>query len=809
MSNLRTLFILSLVASGLAGSASAQSEKVDFNRDIRPLLSDRCFHCHGPDSAHREADLRLDQAAGDESPFADRDGHAAITPRNLAKSSVWLRISTDDEDELMPPPDSKKPALTAQEKELIKNWILQGADFDTHWAFKSPIKPEAKKHSDDRWNGNRIDRFVFESLLKNKLQPKAPADRRTLIRRLSFDLTGLPPTIEEIREFLDDKSENAYEKLVDRLIARQSFGEHMARSWLDLVRFADTNGIHHDHYREVTPYRDWVIRSFNNNLPFDKFIQYQIAGDLFENPTTDQLVASGYNRLHLVIDRGTALPEESFNRNVVDRVNAFGTVFLGLTVQCAQCHEHKYDPMSQEEFYELYAFFNNIDAAPETPGSQQHPPLISVPTPQQESEIQALTEKLNSYKTSLEQFKKQLLTAKQASDTKKVTELDAKIKAISVVIDTDQKKIAAIRKLAPTSLVMKERKDVRETHMRIRGAYDQLGKKVSRGTPDFLPPLKSKGEIPSRLDLANWLTDPTHPLTGRVTVNRIWQQLFGVGLVKTSEDFGAQGQPPSHPELLDDLTLRFVESGWNVKQLVKEIVLSETYRQASSGDPKEFKRDPENRMLARGSRYRLDAETIRDQILMVSGRLNREMYGRSVKPPQPPNLWKSVSMRSSNTYSFKADTGEKILRRSLYSFWKRAMPPPQMTIFDAPTRESCIARRERTNTPLQALVLMNEGQYFLAAKHWAANLLGQKLEESQRIDTLYESLTAKLPDAKEKALILASLNELKQGFAETPKLADEIADSIQLPGNVDKAEFAAYTSLINSLFNLDIVKTRE
>lgn len=804
----RSCLIVLLVP--LFGSwAWSTDDHVDFNRDIRPLLSDRCFACHGPDAEHREADLRLDQDNGDESPFADRGGTRILTPHKLDQSSLWERIISDDPDEAMPPPDANKPQLTAAEKELFKKWILQGAKYDSHWSFTGLRKQVAPQIRHPKWNGNRIDRFVYHSLLQKNLTPKDRADKRTLIRRVTLDLTGLPPTLKEIDQFLADTSSSAYENLVDRLINRPAYGEHMARYWLDLVRFADTNGIHHDHYREVTPYRDWVIDSFNENLSFKDFVEYQIAGDLYPDPSTDQLVASGFNRLHLVIDRGTALPEESFHRNVVDRVTAFGTVFLGLTVQCAQCHEHKYDPISQTEFFQLYAFFNNIDSAPETPGGNQHPPFIKVPTPPQQEQIRLAEAKIKKSRERIAELKKLLeKTGKSPADSSSKLDHQKEIEKCNQWVQEATRAIESIRKAAPISLVMKERKDIRETRIRIRGVYDQLGEKVNRGTPAFLPPLQHSGETPGRMDLAKWVTDKNNPLTARVAVNRFWQQFFGVGLVKTAEDFGGQGDLPSHPKLLDDLALRFMQSGWDVKKLVKEIVLSETYRQSSVASPEEYRMDPGNRRLARGSRFRLDAETLRDQILKVSGLLNGEMYGKSVKPPQPPNLWKSVSMKSSNTYAFKPDTGDKILRRSLYSFWKRAMPPPQMTIFDAPTRESCIARRERTNTPLQALVMMNESQYFSAAKHLAQNVLKELDKDDQRIRFLYESLTAHLPDQKESELIHSTLKELRQIYASDQQLTKGISEGINLEGRVNQVDLAAYTSLINSLFNLDVTKTR-
>lgn len=812
--------VLMVLVSATVALSAAGEERVDFNRDIRPLLSDKCFHCHGPDEGARKAHLRFDIVDEREGPFRIRGGSQAIKPGDLQASAVWHRLTTLDEDEMMPPKESHKKPLTDSQKALIKQWILQGAEYERFWAFVPPEPQAAPAVKNSDWSLNRIDRFVMARLEKEGLQPRARADQRTLIRRVTFDLTGLPPTRDEIHRFIEDTSKDAYEKLIARLMATPQYGEHMAKYWLDLVRFSDTNGIHHDHYREMTPYRDWVIRSFNENLSFDEFISYQIAGDLYEDPTLDQQIASGFNRLHLVIDRGTALPEESFTRNVVDRVTAVGTAFLGLTVQCAVCHDHKYDPITQKDFYQLFAFFNNIDAEPEAPGSANHPPYIRLPTPDQSSESQAVefgisraTAKIQELKDALSEFEAE----GEAGDGKAKPELDEEKGIVASALKTEEKELSELvgvkgqlDSAIPVSLVMKERSDIRPAHILIRGVYDQPGEEVTRNTPAFLPPMATTGGVKSRMDLARWLTGDTNPLTARVAVNRFWQQFFGVGLVKTSEDFGAQGEWPSHPTLLDDLTISFVKSQWDVKALVKSMVGSRTYQQSSRTQPAAFRSDPDNRLLARGSRFRLDSEMIRDQILSVSGLLNGAMYGRSVKPPQPPNLWKTISMVTSTTYSFRADIGDKIYRRSLYSFWKRALPPPQMTIFDAPTRESCTARRERTNTPLQALVLMNEGQHFTAARHFAEQVLGKAgMSEEQRLRFAYESVTSHLPDTMELTTLQKGLGTLRATYRGDVPSAKAMTSDVKTASDEERIEIAAYTMLINSLFNLDVTKTRE
>lgn len=815
---MRSVFnFLGLLLIVIAGRTAFASD-ISYNRDIRPLLSDRCFACHGPDEAKREANLRLDISTGDESPFQVRDGHQAIKAGDPTSSELWKRLTTEDESLRMPPHDSIKKPLTAEQSELVRRWITQGATYDDFWSFVPP-KPQTLprvEHSD--WIAHPIDQFVLANLESKQLKPQPAADKRTLIRRVTLDLTGLPPTREAIHQFEQDDAPDAYAKLVDRLLSTPQYGEHMARYWLDLVRFADTNGMHHDHYRELSQYRDWVIRAFNANMPYNEFATNQLAGDLLENATTDQQIASGYNRLHMVMDRGTNPPQESYTRNVVDQVSAFGTVFMGMTLECAVCHDHKYDPVKQKDFYQLFAFFNNIDGDPETPGRDQQPPILQLPTPEQASSLNGLDKQIASLKQEVEKLKeslKELTSSNKSGKTSGVIadstnelqdQLKQKESELSRVATAREELVRDI----PIALVMKERADIRPAYMLIRGAYDQPGEEVSRNTPAFMPPLKSSIELKTRLDLARWVTDKQNPLTARVTVNRFWQQFFGVGLVKTSADFGAQGEYPSHPELLDNLATTFVDSSWDVKSLVRSIVMSKTYQQSSRVSPDEYRADAENRLLARGSRIRLDSEVIRDQILDISGLLNSAMYGKSVKPPQPADLWKTVSMVSSSTYSFKEDTGDKIYRRSFYTFWKRAMPPPQMTIFDAPTRESCTSRRERTNTPVQALLLMNESQYFEAARHFAQQLLAESNQsDADRLRIAFESITSHLPDATEQADLQRGLEGFRTIYREDVEAAKALTSDLTLTNDALRVDLAAFTMVVNSLFNLDAAKTRE
>ena len=800
----RYLFALAFVSLALVADETATS--VSFTRDIRPLLSKKCFQCHGPDEQDRKAGLRLDTATAEDGAYRIRKGSQAIKPNDIEASELWHRIVSADPDDLMPPPESNIEPLSSNEQALVKAWIEQGADYEAFWAFVPPQMPQIPSESLADWSHQPIDRFIAEKLAEKNFEPSPEASKRTLIRRLSFDLTGLPPTPAEIEEFLDDTSEDAYRELVERLLAKPQYGEHMAKYWLDLVRFADTNGLHHDHYREMTPYRDWIIRAFNDNLGFNDFISYQVAGDLYPKPSVDQKIASGFNRLHLIIDRGTALPEESFTRNVVDRVTAVGTAFLGLTVQCAVCHDHKYDPITQRDFYQLFAFFNNFDGGPETGGRSGtdfrrglQPPYIEFPTPTQATKREQLNQAIK-------------LLEEEIKSIKEDADQDTQLKDLNQQLSKQKKLRDQLEETIPATLVMKERKEPRPSYILTRGIYDQYGEEVQRNTPGFLPPLEPEDSLPSRLDLAKWLTSTKHPLTARVTVNRFWQQFFGVGIVKTSEDFGAQGQLPSHPELLDYLTLRFQNSGWNVKDLVRSIVLSETYRQTAKAATASYRQDPENRLLSRGSRFRFDSEMIRDQILAVSGQLSSALYGKSVKPPQPAGIWKSVAMPSSYPRLFEADEGEKIYRRSVYTFWKRGMPPPQMTIFDAPSRESCIARRERTNTPLQALMLMNETEFFRAAALTARRVLQESsANQKDPIIHAYELITSQLPTPMEVTRLRAALEEFRELYSSDPAMTEALSSQLPSPPTSpgEQTELAAWTMLTHSLLNLDITKTHQ
>ncbi|MFT6862001.1 MAG: hypothetical protein ACJAVK_000555 [Akkermansiaceae bacterium] len=785
----------------LATPALLAKSEISFNQDIRPILSSKCIVCHGPDDGvdakgkpSRKAGLRLDTPAG---AYALKDGITPIKPGSLTDSEAWLRIT--DADDPMPPRDGHAKPLTSGEKELLKQWIEQGAKYEEFWAFvpaKKQTPPDVKKAA---WLRSDIDRFTLAKIEDKGKQPKSRADKRTLIRRLSLDLTGLPPTLTEIKTYLDDSSPDAYQNLVNGLTTKPAYGEHMAKFWLDLVRVADTNGNHHDHFRDHSPYRDWIIQAFNKNLPYDQFTKYQIAGDLYEKPTEEQLIASGFNRLHLIIDRGTALPEESHFKNVVDRVSAVGTAFMGLTLGCAVCHDHKYDPITQKDFYQMYAFFNNFDGDPETGGRGGsdfyrglQPPYIDVPTEEQETKLADFDTRIKSTQALIASLKEEQATLDPTPPVDP-NQTPSPQENLEPQITEAEKQLADLQKQRSNylhqvrgAMVMRERAEPKKTHIRVRGNYDQLGPEVTRNTPHFLPPLKKSGNIPSRMDLANWLVEKENPLTARVAVNRFWQQFFGTGLVKTSEDFGAQGMWPSHPKLLDHLTLQFIDSGWDVKKLVTAIVLSQTYQQSSAATSVDFETDPENRLLARGSRTRLDSEVIRDQLLAVTGVLNQDMGGRSIKTPQPAGIWKMVALPSSYPNSFTPDPAPLDRRRSLYTFWKRGLAPPQMTIFDAPSRDACIARRERTNTPLQALLLMNEPEYFKAAQKKATAVIAEPGTEDEKLTRLHETITAQLPGKE-------TLDLLKQGLVTFREEADD---------------HFAWTMIVHTLLNQDSFKNK-
>ncbi len=834
---------------GLMSFASASygndSALIDFDRQIRPILSDKCYACHGPNEESREGGLRLDRKSG---AIAEADsGSQAIVPGDPSASELVVRLLTDDGDLRMPPPDSGKK-LNADEIELVRKWIEQGAAWQEHWAYVPPTQNVIPDVKDKSWLRNPVDLFILDRLERESLHPSPRAERSTLLRRVTFDLTGLPPTTQESAAFLSDDSDSAYETVVDRLLDSKRYGEHMARYWLDAARYGDTHGLHLDNYREMWPYRDWVVRAFNDNMPFDQFVIKQLAGDLLPSPTTDDLTATGFNRCHVTTNEGGSIKEEVYVRNVVDRVVTTGTVFMGMTLECTRCHDHKYDPVTMDDFYSLFAFFNNLDGNAMDGNAKRHDPIIKLPTKEQAEREAELKKQLTSAEAAIEAaiskamekenyceslhdwIQKQREAAdkelpkhiKESLAGERTEEQESALREYFVghvlketrsVFEPLHNKTKELKKKAKdldqqiaSTLIYRERASSRPSYVLHRGEYDQQRDEVPRTTPAILPSLPDDVPV-NRLGLAKWLVDAKHPLTARVTVNRLWQQVFGVGIVKTSEDFGSQGEPPSHPELLNWLAVQFQEDGWDVKTMMKRFVMSATYQQASRTTPELLPRDPNNRLLVRGPRFRLDAEMLRDQSLAVSGLLRNSLGGPSVKPPQPDGLWHAVGYTGSNTSRFKADESpEKIHRRSIYTFYKRTSPPPQLNTFDSPSREYCTVRRERTNTPLQALLLLNDPQYVEAASALAARTMCDAKTVESRARRLFQLATSRVPCDAEVEELVSLYRELAAKFRGEPKAADELSSvGANTAVDVDTAELAAWTMVANLALNLDEV----
>ena len=1033
-----------------AAPLAATEGKIEFNRDVRPILSNNCFYCHGPDQHKRKAKLRLDNYAG---ATEDRKGSRAIDPADLAGSELIQRLFTTDPDEVMPPPETHQK-LSDAEKQILKTWVEQGAEYQDHWSFIAPKKAEVPQ------NGATfpIDAFVRERLEAAGLKPLPEAERHALIRRTTFDLTGLPPTPAEVDAFVNDQSPDAYEKLLDRLLASPHFGERMTVDWMDAARYGDSSVMHADGPRDMWPWRDWVIEAFNSNMPFDQFTVEQIAGDLLPEATTSQKVASGFNRNHATSDEGGAIAEELRVSYVVDRVKTTSTVWLALSMECGQCHDHKYDPISQKDYYKFYAYFNNTtDPGMQTRNGNQAP-VVNVLSPTDEQAISAAAQatttarqKLDAHRKAADPaFQKWLAEAqKKASTTapepsglthhfplgerkgnqiantktNKKAKVSGKLTAVkrdgtdsglkfdgktsfafndhpplerdqaftfsawlklpqtsggsvlarmdvgkayrgydfwiqgrsvgthiinqwpgnalkvvsaeslqpnkwqhvSISYDGSSKPegvkiyidgklaqntveqnslnatiatntpfrigsrsqggnfngeaddiriynrvlsqpevatlggdpIAPLLAIAPdkrnakqkqalldhylhtsdktfqalngeveklaaaekglrdknktTSMIMQDNvKNPRMTYILDRGHYDSPIKDevIPVGVPAALGELPENAP-PNRLGLAQWLTQPDHPLTARVAVNRLWAMLFGTGIVKTTGDFGNQGEWPSHPELLDWLAVDFVEHGWNLKRTIKQIMMSEAYRRSSRVSPELRAADPENRLLARGPRFRLQAEFIRDNALAISGLLVPTIGGPGVKPYQPPNIWNEVSLNGGLRY--KRDSGEKLYRRGMYTYWKRSAPLPSMLIFDVPTREMCAVQRPRTNTPLQALVTLNDPQFVEAARNLAQRLIKEGgATADSRIDLAFRLATARTPNAREIDILKGTLAKQSAVFKADPNKAAEflkVGDS-KRDESIDPVEHAAWSVIAQMILNLDETVTR-
>jgi hypothetical protein len=1033
------LFAAAVMARPPLPPVKAKVKKVEFNRDIRPIL-DKCLSCHGHDPKAIQAGLRLDNRVGAIKILAD--GRAAIVSGHPEKSELIARVNSKDKYSLMPPPDSNR-VLSVEDKAVLAEWIRQGAEYKPHWAFVKPVRPPLPKVADKAWPSNAIDSFILARLEDEGLSPSPDADRRTLIRRVSLDLTGLPPTPEDVDNYLRDHSANAYEKVVDRLLASPEYGERMAMDWMDAARYADSNGYQSDWERFQYRWRDWVINAFNQNMSYDEFTVEQLAGDLLPHPTMDQIIATGFNRNHRINTEGGVIPEEWRIETVIDRVETTSQVWMGLTSGCARCHDHKYDPISQKEFYSLCSYFNNV---PETgSGVEQpvnHPPLIEAPYPEETAAREKLTKQIADTKaqmwprlvankaqaqswqlsattdpalnqglearfalvakpsvpitvsgpvtyeagrstgsievgdkgyadlgnagdfdgkhpfsygawvypvgengspiakmdtshdyrgwdifldglrpaahlidkwpdSALKVLSKSTLvkgewnhifvtydgsgktsglhmylngkmtvTESQNDNLKgpinttahlrvgrrteanifsgrvddvalynrelpaaQVAELAAVSPAtpllnVPVADRTDTQKqeltqfwsfandppyraLETARIAAQSSLdllnakitsvmVMQEMPKPRDCYVLIRGQYDHHGPQVTAGVPAFLPSIP-KGYPNNRLGLAEWIVSPENPLTARVTVNRMWERLFGTGIVATSEDFGTRSEFPSHPELLDWMATELVRLHWNMKAMWKELVMSRTYRQSSDFSAKLVKLDPNNRLLARGPRFRLSAEVLRDQALSAGGLLKEKIGGPSVRPYQPDGVWDDVSVYG-NLHNYKHDADPDLHRRSLYTIWKRTAAPPDMTLFDAPSRETCVVRRARTDTPLQALVLLNDETYVEAARGLALRMIeagGKSVKD--RIDFAFQTVLGRDPQPNELHILAGEVARHERHYETEPKDAKKLLSIGMLKNDskLDPAEVAAYTLTASTILNLDETLTKE
>ena len=781
----RVIAVLCLLAFSNVVAVSSPP-KVDFNRQIRPLLSDNCFHCHGPDNESREAELRLDGAQTEHVK-------KLVVPGKPDQSELFKRITSLDADEVMPPQDSGK-ALTKAEIDLVRRWIQEGAAWSKHWAYVKPIKTATPQTLDKTWPNNWIDNFIAARRDAESLKPASDANKVTFIRRLSFDLTGLPPTSQEVAAFIADDSPNAVEKQIDRLVKSPAFGERMAIYWLDLVRFADTVGYHGDQDHAISPYRDYVIESFNDNRPFDQFTKEQLAGDLLDQPTIDQRIATGYNRLLQTSHEGGVQPNEYLAMYAADRIRNVSAVWMGATMGCCECHDHKYDPYSAKDFYSLVAFFADIDESQHfTKGGNSlptsRPPELKVHTKTDRAYLAHLKKQIEVIDGVLKSLK---------SDSKPHREFTTKRDGLKAEFAANQKRT---RRTMVTVAIKP-----RTIRFLPRGDWlDESGPVMSPAIPEFLGKISVRGQRADRLDLANWLADDQQGvglLTARVMVNRFWFLLMGAGLARDLDDFGGQGEPPTHPELLDRLAHEFVASGWDVKHMMKLIALSRTYRQSSMPSPSSIEADPENRLLSHQNRFRLPAEFIRDSALSVGGLLVRKIGGPSVKPYQPEKYYRHLNFP---TRKYNADSDpEKQWRRGLYVHWQRQFLHPMFKAFDAPRREECTAQRAQSNTPIAALTLMNDPTFLEAARAFAVRIMSLDAKSDKaRIAFAFRESLSRAPQSEEYQIVQKLLDQSRTKFSADRKSAEEfLAIGLsKTPAELDKKELASWTAIARALLN--------
>lgn len=734
------------------------SEAVSYNFDIRPILSDKCFACHGPDAKKREAGLRLDLAESAYAKLKDGKG-VAIFPGKPEQSEVYRRITSPDPSYQMPTPESHLGLLNENEVGLVKKWIEEGAKYERHWAFTTPVLPAVPEVSKEDWPKNEIDNFVLRKMEGAGLAPNDEADKSHLLKRVALDLTGLPPTVEMQKQFEADNSDKAYEKVVDQLLAQKTYGEKMAVHWLDVARYADSYGYQDDEMRTQWPWRDWLINAFNKNMKYDQFLMWQIAGDMLPNANKEQILATAFFRNHKYTEEGGVIPEEYRIEYNIDKTKTFSTGVLGLTVECAQCHDHKYDPISQEDYYRLFAFFNNSkELGFEGAIDNTRPAKIPIMTISDEEA-------------------KTLLTFINRPDTSRLM--------VSVLGDQED--------------------TLRPTHILNRGSYDAPGRVV---TASALPAVMRFDTVKlpqNRMGLAKWTTSKSNPLTARVFINQIWQEFFGRGIVKSTGDFGMQGDLPTNPALLDWLAVDFMNHGWDIKRLVKQIVTSATYRQSAKVTDEKLKADPENIYLSRGPRYRLPAELVRDMVLSTSGLLNPKIGGPSVKPYQPKGLWEAATSGRGTLRTYQQDKGDALYRRGMYTFIKLTVPPPSMIIFDASNRDHCEVKRSKTNTPLQALVMLNDPTVLEASRVMAERLVAKSTDIEGNIRASFQTIVCRMPTDKEMALLKKYYSEEAEMFSKQKENAAKVLNVGEYPhdAKADKIRAAALMRVINTLYNME------
>lgn len=764
----KTIIVLSLFVAIIIGFISCMNfdgpkqkglpELVSYNFHIRPILSDKCFSCHGPDANKRAANLRLDIAEHAFAPLTETKGAFAIVAGKPEESELYKRITSKDTAYLMPSPESHLGALSENEIALIKKWIQQGAKYEKHWAFIPPQKKQLPKIKSSDWAKNEIDFFIAASLEQIGLSPNEEADKERLLKRLSLDITGLPPSISLMDQFLNDASDNAYEKVVDALINTPQYGEKMAVHWLDIARYADSYGYQDDNIRTQWPWRDWVIHAFNKNLPYDQFITWQLAGDMLPNATKEQILATGFFRNHKYTEEGGVIPEEYRMEYLFDKTKTFTKGIQAITLECAQCHDHKYDPFSQKDYYSFLAFFNNTK-------EKGYEGDVSISKPAK-FPILKLTDKEI----------KQYLSFINKKDTGLIT--------ISVMAEDT----------------------VRNTYLLNRGVYDQpIGNPLYASAIPAVMKFDDKKFERNRIGLAKWTIDKNNPLTARVFVNQLWQEIFGKGIVKTAGDFGMQGELPSHPDLLDWLAVDFMENGWNIKKLIKKIVMSATYRQSVKTTEEKQKVGPDNIYLSRGPRNRVSAESIRDIVLSTSGLLVKTIGGPSVKPYQPKGLWEGATSGRGALSTYQQDKGIDLYRRGMYTFIKLTLPPPSMTLFDASNRDQCEVKRSKTNTPLQALIMMNDPMVLEASRVLGQQLIAENSSSVEKCNKAFRIIICRKPTAKELDILSSFYNDQLAGFKQGKLDASTTIKVGEYPQITikDKNGFAALMKTINAIYNME------